>query len=177
MSTSNPTSPAAPGGSISGSIFLDISESKPVEDKEIDPFANLDVPRPNDWTIAQAYMCVLLAAVYADKVAVETEIDYVRSLVKRSKTLRGKHQNELAQLDAEVRERMRTRHDYLSEACEAMPKDMHVSMFTHAVDIILADGRMEDSEREFLDELIGKLSMSRADAQRVMQVIFEKNRY
>lgn len=175
MSTSNP--PATPGSSISGSIFLDIAAQKPVEDKEIDPFADLNVPRPNDWTIPQAYMCVLLAAVYADKVAVEAEVDYVRSLVKRSKTLRGKHQNELAQLDAEVRERMRTRHDYLGEACDALPKDMHVAVFTHAVDIILADGRMEDSEREFLDELIGKMTITRAEAHKVMQVIFEKNRH
>jgi len=167
----------APGASISGSIFLDIAGDKPVEDKEIDPFKDLDVPRPNDWTIAQSYMCVLLAAVYADKVAVDSEVEYVRALVKRCKTLRGKHQNELAQLDAEVRERMRTRHDYLGEACDAMPKDMHLAVFTHAVDIILADGRMEDSEREFLDELIGKMSISRADAQKVMQVIFEKNRH
>ncbi len=182
METSNPekTGQAAPRTSMAGSIFLDIAarnDSPETQDKDIDPFENVHVPRPNDWTIAQAYMCVLLAAVYADKVAVPEEVEYVRSLVRRCRTMRGMHQNRLAELDTEVRERMRSRHDYLGEVCEAMPRDMHLALFTHCVDIVLADGVLEDSEREFLDALIDKMDMTKAQAQKVMEVMFEKNRY
>ena len=176
--TTTTTTETIPSGtSVSHGIFMGLTGGAERPDNEIDPFENLQVPRQNDWTIPQAYMCVLLAAVFADKQAVEPEIEYVRALVRRCRTLHGAHPNALAQLDSEVRDRMRKRHDYLGEACAAMPRDMHLALFTHCVDIVLADGTLDNSEREFLDALIEKMSITHADARKVMEVIFEKNRY
>lgn len=142
-----------------------------------DAFEGLPVPQKNDWSIELAYLCVLVSAVYADGVAVEAELDYVRALVKRCSTMRGQTQSSLAQLNLHVMERMRTRHDYLAEACSALPRDMHLPLFAHCVDIVLADGDLADKERDFLDSLIQKMSISPEQARRVMEVIFEKNRY
>lgn len=161
-------------GMIFGEITAAANTSK---GSDVDVYANIDLPVQSDWTPEQAYMCLLLAGVFADGKATESETEYVRGLAKRCKALRGKSANELAQLNVDVLERMRTRADHLTEACRSLPRDMHLAIFTHCVDVVLADGELAPTERQYLDMLMDKLAMTREQAKKVMEVIFEKNRY
>lgn len=171
----NETRTAPP--SAVGLIFGQIAAANPAPDQPIDVYADVKIPRPNDWTIEQAYMCLLLAAVYADGEAVKSETEYVRTLIERCSTMRGQSGDALAEINLEVMDRMRKRQDYVGEACEALPRDMHRAIFAHCVDIVLADGRLENSERDFLDLLMEKMDINPERVQKIMEVIFEKNRY
>jgi len=158
-----------------GSIFVELSQ----EEKEAggDAFEGLEAPVETDWSIGEAYMCILLSAIYADGVATPEEVEYVKALVKRCKTFRSQTTDSLAQLNLSVSERMKQIPDPVGEACRTLPKDMHLPLFAHCVDIVLSDRELAERERNFLDELIEKMSISSADAKKTMEVIFSKNRY
>ena len=170
-------SEAAQTAGVMGLIFGEVAATKPAADGKIDPFKDVQAPESNDWSIPEAYMCILIAAVRADNRVEPEEVEYVKALVKRCKTLRGHSANALAQINLNVSERMRTRPDFIGEACRAMPRDMHMAVFAHCVDISLADGELDEKEKLFLDGLIDEMSISREDAKHVVEVIFEKNRY
>lgn len=156
-----------------GTIF---GEIQMVDDPRVcvDDF---EAPVYTDWSIPEACMCILLSAVYADGVAVEQEVEYLRALVHRCRTLRGQTTNGLAQLNITVGEKMKTRADPIAEACATLPADMHLPLFAHSIDIVLADGELDHSERDFLDTLMDKMSIAAEDAKRTMEVIFNKNRF
>ena len=130
-----------------------------------------------DWTIPEAYMCILLSAVYADGVETREELEYVRALVRRCQTFKGRDVNELSRINVSVSERMNSRPNALDEACRTLPHDMHMTLLAHCIDIVLADGELAALEKDFLQDLIERLRIGEVDVQRVMQVIFQKNRY
>ena len=166
-----------------GMIFGEIANPAPApaegtgESKPVDLYENLQLNTQNDWTIPLAYLTILVAAVYADGVATEEELEYVRSLVKRCSTMRGQTQNSLTQLNIDAMDRIRTRHDFLSEACAILPRHMHQSLFAHCVDIVLSDGDLAEKERDLLDALVEKMALKPEEARKIMEVIFAKNRY
>ena len=175
-SDDNKPSEAVQAAGTMGLIFGEVASSGG-NSKDIDPFKDVQAPESNDWSIPEAYVCILIAAVRADNKVEPEEVDYVKALVKRCKTLRGHSANALAQINLSVSERMRTRPDFIGEACRAMPRDMHMAVFAHCVDISLADGELDEKEKQFLDGLIDEMSITREDAKHVVEVIFEKNRY
>ncbi|MEL7040542.1 MAG: tellurite resistance TerB family protein [Pseudomonadota bacterium] len=158
-----------------GVIFTGV---KPKEEEEVtvqDFFDN--VPTNNDWSIAEAYMCLLLEAVFADDVVVAAEEEYLRAMVKRSKTFAGLSDQELARLNMTVMERRSSRPDCVKEACKALPSSMHKTIFAHAIDIVLSDGEMHPRERDYLDNLMTTMELPQDTAKNIMQVIFDKNRF
>lgn len=132
---------------------------------------------PSDWTIPEAFLCLILSAAFADGRLAEQEQEEIRALARRSRTLKNLDQNELAQANRIVLKRRADRPDWLSEACEALPKDMHLAVFAHCLDICLADGVLVSAEAEFLEKLIGILSISQDEAKLITKVISLKNRY
>lgn len=160
-----------------GLLFGEITAAAAAKPPMTNVFDGIELPVQSDWSPEQAYLCLLLSGVFADGKATDSETEYVRGLVKRCRALRGKTPNELAQLNVEVLERMRSRPDHVAEACRALPRDMHLPVFTHCVDVVLADGELVQTERQFLDQLMEKLAMTPEQARKILEVIFEKNRY
>ncbi len=159
--------------SMIGTIFGEIQ----MEDETRVHTSDFQAPVHTDWSIPEAYMCILLSAVYADGQAQPEEVEYLRALVKRCRTLRSQNTNGLAQMNITVSERIKTRPDAVGEACATLPKDMHLPLFAHSIDIVLADGELAEAERKFLDMLMETMDISAADAKKTMEVIFNKNRY
>ena len=132
---------------------------------------------PNDWSIPEAFLCLILSAAFADGRIAEQEQEEIRALSHRSRTLKNLDQNELAQVNRIVLKRRADRPDWLAEACEALPKDMHLAVFAHCLDIALADGVLVPSEAEFLEKLIGLLTITEEEAKLITKVISLKNRF
>ena len=132
---------------------------------------------PSDWTIPEAFLCLILSAAYADGRIAEQEQEEIRALSRRSRTLKNLDQNELAQANRVVLKRREDRPDWLEEACEALPKDMHLAVFAHCLDISLADGVLVSAEAEFLEKLISLLTITQEEAKLITKVISLKNRF
>jgi uncharacterized tellurite resistance protein B-like protein len=54
---------------------------------------------------------------------------------------------------------------------------MHLAVFAHCLDIALADGVLVPAEAEFLEKLIGLLTITEEEAKLITKVISLKNRF
>ncbi len=131
----------------------------------------------SDWSIHEAYMCLILCAAYADHQLAEEEKQEIAALVRRSRTMKRLTQAELANVNQSVVSRLRERKDALAEACIALPGDMRPSVFAHCVDIVLADGQLLPAEANFLNEVTKLMSLDANQALEIKRVIMTKNRY
>jgi hypothetical protein len=82
----------------------------------------------------------------------------------------------LSDLNLKILERMRSSDSVLREACRALPEDMRAPVFAHALDLVLADGELNEDEADFLNGLILNLGLDREDVERIATVIELKNR-
>jgi len=159
-----------------GVLFGEVSTtSQPVDFDRILKMSN--VPGNHGWSIAEAYMCVLLDAVWADDDAVPEEKAYLSALVKRCQTLRGKSDNELARLNISVMDKRKNQPHYLMNACNALPSDMHKTLFAHAIDIVMADGTLHPDEEAYLESLMDYMRIHPDDVRKIMEVMLDKNRF
>lgn len=63
----------------------------------------------------------------------------------------------------------------LEKSYPAVPPELRETVFTNAVDIVLADGTVEQEERDFIDDLRGKLEVDKKRAKAIVQVMVYKN--
>jgi uncharacterized tellurite resistance protein B-like protein len=129
------------------------------------------------WTAPEAFLAILFSAVTCDGELAAVEHEELMALAHRSRALKSVSVKQLADLNAKIVDRMRRSDAMLAEACAALPEEMRLSAFTHALDLVLADGELNRDEALFLDHLSLHLELARADIERVADVIVEKNRY
>lgn len=133
--------------------------------------------RNTDWSVPEAFLCLLLSAAAADgNVSLEEQAE-IHALARRSRALKSVNPNQLAAANASVNQRLKTRPNGLQEACESLPLDMRLPVFAHCVDIILADGALLPVEADFLNKIMSFLGIETADGKRVMEVMLVKNRF
>jgi hypothetical protein len=65
----------------------------------------------------------------------------------------------------------------LRGACAALPAEIRLPVFAHALDLVLADGELNEDEAKFLDALVLDLDLHRDDVERIANVIELKNRF
>jgi tellurite resistance protein len=63
----------------------------------------------------------------------------------------------------------------LEMALPAVPPELRETVFANACDIVLADGVVEQDEKEFIEELLLKLEIERSRASTIVQVMVFKN--
>lgn len=61
------------------------------------------------------------------------------------------------------------------KAASCLPDQMRGTLFTLAVDFVLADGRVEAAEENMIDSLREKLHISDEDARKTIEVLATKN--
>lgn len=130
-----------------------------------------------DWSVPEAFLCLLLSAVSADGVFAREEQEEVKALLMRSRALKSLNQTQLAHANAAIQKRLADRRTGLDEACNTLPKDMRLCVFAHCVDIILSDGSLVRQEAEYLNRIVGLLGLEQAEAHKVMEVLLVKNKY
>ncbi len=60
--------------------------------------------------------------------------------------------------------------------CETVPEELRKTAFTNACNITLADGVLEDDEKQFISDLTTKLQLDAETAQTIAQVMVIKNK-
>ena len=133
--------------------------------------------RNSDWTVAEAFLCLLLCAVSVDGVFAREEQEEVKALLLRSRALKTLNQSQLAQANAVIQKRLAERKNGLEEACSSLPTNMRLPIFAHCVDIILSDGNLVALEADFLNQITTFLELGPDEAKRVMEVLLIKNRF
>lgn len=137
-----------------------------------------EAPRTAEgWTIPEAFVAVLFAAVTCDGELAAVEHEELMALVHRSRALKSLTSQQLVDINVKVAARLRDSDTALREACEALPEDMRLPLFAHALDLILADGELMVDEADFLNSLIQYLELGRDGVARVANVISLKNRF
>jgi uncharacterized tellurite resistance protein B-like protein len=133
--------------------------------------------RATDWSIPEAFLCLLLSAAAADgNVAQEEQVE-IQALARRSRALKTVSASQLAAANATVTQRLKDRPNGLQEACESLPMDMRLPVFAHCVDIVLADGALLAIEAEFLNKMMAYLGLDANDGKRILEVLLVKNRF
>ncbi len=130
-----------------------------------------------EWTIPEAFLAVLFAAVTCDGELAPVEHEELMALAHRSRALKTVSAKQLAELNIKIVERMRRTDTMVRDACAALPEEMRLSAFSHALDLVLADGDLNPAEAAFLDQLSRHLDLPLSDIDRIAKVIVEKNRY
>lgn len=150
----------------SGNIFLDWARL--VEAKTMAP--------EHAWSAPEAFLCVLLAAAVCDGDFSADEQDLVRVLAHRSRGLQALTVDQLDALQGIVADRLEAGPDLaLAAACAALPEEIRLPAFAHALDIALADGELSANEADLLDTLAVRLHLDAANVRRVAEVIVLKN--
>lgn len=133
--------------------------------------------RNTDWTVPEAFICLLLSAASADGQVTREEQAEIHALANRSRALKSLSPAQLASVNATVSERLRSRPEGLREACESLPADMRLTVFAHCADIILSDGALVAVEADFLNRIVALMGLDAADGKRVLEVLLVKNRF
>ena len=129
------------------------------------------------WTVPEALFAVLFAAAVCDGRLEPVEHDTVAVLVARSRALKTLAARDLAAVSASVVHRMRAHPGpALESACAALPADLRLAVFAHALDIVLCDGALKPEEARFLDALVAHFALPLSEVHRVADVILLKNR-
>ena len=129
------------------------------------------------WTVPEAFVAILFAAATCDGELAGEEHDALLALVHRSRALKTLNKTQLADVNATVVARLRDNPKALKQACAALPQDMRLPVFAHALDLALADGELREEEADFMNTLILELGVDGRDVERIADVIVLKNRY
>lgn len=163
-----------------GGSAVNVFQSFAVEEKtsfNLEKLSDKFRHRNTDWTIPEAFLCVLISAAMADGDFNVDERDTIMTLARRSRALSSLSPQDLATANNIVNERLHNRPNALEEACETLPADMCLPVFAHCVDIILSDGQLLQTEAQFLQSLVPKLDLNPDEARRVMEVLLLKGQY
>ena len=131
----------------------------------------------SDWTIPEAFLCLLLEAAFSDGSLAAEEREEIAALVKRSRTMKRLSPQQMSAVNQTVNERMRERKEGLREACLALPADMRLSVYAHCVDIVLADRQLRETEEDFLNRIAEIMRLDPEMTTAVRRVMLIKNRY
>jgi tellurite resistance protein TerB len=66
--------------------------------------------------------------------------------------------------------------ELIEKSIEALPPELRATAFANACDIVLADGVVEDDEKEFLDKLQDRLELADEEAVNIVRVMVVKNK-
>ncbi|MFZ4601643.1 MAG: TerB family tellurite resistance protein [Caulobacterales bacterium] len=158
-------------------VFLRVAPEKKMEVKVDDLFGDFRRAKATDWTIPQAFVCLLAAAAAADNVLAAEEAAEMDALYKRSRTLKLLPPKDLMTVKSEVAYRLKDRQNAVQEACETLPDDMRLPVFAHCLDIILSDGDLVPSESDFLKRIVGFMGLDPVKVQDIVKILYQKNMY
>jgi hypothetical protein len=126
----------------------------------------------------EAFAGILLAASACDGHIAEEEIRGLFTITGRMKLYDGQSEPKWKSLIDTLHKMLK--HDGVEKLIErcaaALPEELRDCVFANACDIILADGVVEDAEKEFLDRLQKLLNLDGDTALTIVEVMVVKNK-
>ena len=132
-------------------------------------------PRP--LSVDQAILAVLLAAANANRHISPAEAERAYHLIWFMRRFRRKSGEAVDRLLLGVKQRFDADGEaaVLAAAARVLPAKLRASAFATAVDLMLADGRIEREERAFVRALAKTLKLTAEQADEVVRVMRVKN--
>jgi hypothetical protein len=126
----------------------------------------------------EAFAGILLCASACDGHVADEEIRDLFTITARMRLFRGIATPQWDSMIAGLTKALRREGvDKLLDRCvAALPEELRDCVFANACDVILADGEVEDAEKEFLDRLQTKLTIDADTALTIVEVLVIKNR-
>lgn len=129
------------------------------------------------WSPAEAFFALLFIAATCDNELRPAEQEALALILHRSRTLKTLSEHDLATLNATVLGKLEGDPEAaLQHICEALPPDLRLPAFAHALDIMLADGELAQAEAAALNVMVAHLRLAADDVDRVAAVLAMKNR-
>ena len=128
-------------------------------------------------TLDQSMIAVLIAAMDANQHVSPEEAARAHHIIWSMRRFRDRPGETVNPLIDDVRERLEQdgASAVLQEAARAIPARLRPATFAVAVDLMLADTRLERAERQFVTRLASALKVSRPLAQDILRVMRIKN--
>lgn len=129
-------------------------------------------------TVPEAIAAILVAAVAVDGSVDPQEAVRIGGALSTSTILRRAGDGSMHEL-AERAVSLLSEHGLpaiLTGCAKAIPADLRPTTFALAADLLLADGRIADSEKTFLEELQAVLDIDDGTAAKIFEVLSIKNR-
>src|SRR5262245_13180600 len=125
----------------------------------------------------EAFAGIMLAANASDGHVSQEEVQGFFTILLRMNLYKDWTEDKLQQcIDRLLGMIKRKGADSVMEQCaKALPEELHRAAFCNAVDLVLADGTVEDEEKEYINKLRKALDLSGDDAQTIAQVMVWKN--
>lgn len=129
-------------------------------------------------TVPEAMASLCVAAITVDGVVDPEEAGRISDLLATSRALRQAGDGSMHRL---VDRAIALLTEYglpavLTGCAKVIPSDLRATTFALATDLALADGRISDRERAFIDELQAVLQIDDATARKIVDVLSIKNR-
>ncbi|MEM7766675.1 MAG: tellurite resistance TerB family protein [Pseudomonadota bacterium] len=159
-------------------ILFPAGDPEPNELPDLDEAERMFDDSDSDWSMPEAFLCLVLEAAFADGEMAAEERQEIAALVRRCRTMKRLTPERLAQVNQTVIDRVKAdREGSIKEACRVLPRDMRMSVYTHCMDIVLADRKFRDSEEAFLKKISDYMGLEDETVSIIRKVMFIKNSY
>lgn len=131
-----------------------------------------------EMTKAEAFAGVLMATVAADGHISDEEAQGLWTILRRMKMFENMSEDKCGHMLNKLLGMLKRKGlEALLERCvESLPEKLHPTAFCAACDLALADGGIEDEEKEFLEDLQKRLSIPGDLALTIIEVMLIKNK-
>jgi tellurite resistance protein len=126
----------------------------------------------------ESFAGILLGASACDGHIADEEVQSLFTITERMKLFEGTTANKWnSMMDTLVKIMKREGVTKMVEKCaKSLPEELRDCAFANSCDIVLADGVVEDEEKEFLDNLIKILEIDGDTALTIVEVMIIKNK-
>src|SRR5262245_35060838 len=134
--------------------------------------------QPEKLTKEMAFLGILMLADYSDGNVSQEEFQAFSNTICRMKLYRDMSEQQLNRVIDRTNAFIKRKgpEAALQAFAEALPEGLHRAAFANACNQVMADGVVEDEEKEFINNLRKALGLSGDDAQMIATVIVWKNR-
>lgn len=133
---------------------------------------------PGGIKVDEALIALFIAAMAANGHEAPDEAARAHHLIWSTRRFRHRSGEAVGRLIDRVRRRLLRAgpDDVLDNAARSIPGDLRQPAFAVLVDLLLADGRLEQAEQRFLRKLGSRLELDPRAVRRIVDVILLKNR-
>lgn len=125
---------------------------------------------------AEAFTIIVLFSAIGDGNVEDEERDIIVNVLARMNIFRAYRGSIKQLLEKSLKYLLTNPAEALLESIASLPKDLHDTAFAVSVDIIMSDGNVSESEENAMLLLADKLSVTKAKAKKIIEVMAIKNK-
>ncbi len=139
-------------------------------------FGGMDASQP--FGPQEGFAGILLGASACDGHIADEEVQSLFTMLARMKMFQRFNDKQWSTLMNRIMGVLKRKgvDELLEQAVSALPTELGETAFANACDIVLADGIVEDDEKEFIDKLQARLNIAGDHALTIVQVMVIKNK-